>query len=144
MIKTRFFDIQTRGETDVVDVTPHVEEELRTSGMIEGLVTVFVSGSTAGITTLEFEPGLVKDVRAFFEDIAPQGKRYFHEEAWHDGNGHSHVRSAMLKTSLSVPFVEGRLLLGQWQQIVLVDFDNRPRARRVVTQFVGERTKERR
>ena len=138
MIRTSFFDIQTRGDTDVVDITPHVIEELKKSKLGEGLAAVFVSGSTAGITTIEFEPGLVKDVRILFEKIAPKESRYFHEEAWHDGNGHSHLRSALLKTSLTVPFLNRELLLGTWQQIVLIDFDNRPRKRRLVTQFVGE------
>ena len=138
MIKTSFIGIQTRGDTDIVDITSHVANELRNSKLADGVATVFVAGSTAGITTIEFEPGLIKDVRAFFEAIAPQGKRYFHEEAWHDGNGHSHVRSALLKTSLAIPFADGKLLLGTWQQIVLIDFDNRPRARRVVAQFMGE------
>ena len=121
-----------------MDITPRVTEELEKSELDEGLATVFVSGSTAGITTLEFESGLVKDIRDFFERIVPQGQHYFHEEAWHDGNGHSHVRSALLKTSLSVPFARRKLLLGTWQQVVLIDFDNRPRERRLVTQFVGE------
>ncbi|MBI4357875.1 MAG: YjbQ family protein [Candidatus Omnitrophica bacterium] len=130
--------MQTRGDTDVVDITPHVVEALKRSKLEEGLATVFISGSTAGITTIEFEPGLVKDVRTLFEKIAPKESRYCHEEAWHDGNGHSHLRSALLKTSLAVPFLDRQLLLGKWQQIVLIDFDNRPRNRRLVTQFVGE------
>lgn len=138
MIKTSFIDIGTRGNNDIVDITPRVAEELEKSRLDEGLATVFVSGSTAGITTLEFESGLVKDIRDFFERIVPQDQRYFHEEAWHDGNGHSHVRSALLKTSLSIPFAHRKLMLGTWQQIVLIDFDNRPRQRRLVTQFVGE------
>lgn len=121
-----------------MDITPHVVEALKRSKLEEGLATVFISGSTAGITTIEFEPGLVKDVRTLFEKIAPKESRYCHEEAWHDGNGHSHLRSALLKTSLAVPFLDRQLLLGKWQQIVLIDFDNRPRNRRLVTQFVGE------
>jgi len=138
VISTCFFDIQTRGHSDVLDVTDKVTDDLRKSSIREGLATVFVSGSTAGITTIEYEPGLVKDIRACFERLIPQGARYEHEKAWRDGNGHSHVRSALLKTSLTVPFVDRKLLLGTWQQIVLIDFDNRPRKRRVVTQFVGE------
>ena len=138
MIKTSFFDIQTRGDTEILDITPHVQEQLKKSVFEEGMVTVFVPGSTAGITTIEFEPGLIKDVQAFFEKLVPERARYFHEEAWHDGNGHSHVRSAFLKTSLTVPFVKKKLTLGTWQQIVLIDFDNRPRKRRLVAQFIGE------
>ena len=138
MIKTSFFGIQTRGDTDILDITPYVKKELEKSELNEGIATVFVPGSTAGITTIEFESGLVKDVKAFFEEMAPQGKRYFHEEAWHDGNGHSHVRSALLKTSITIPFFKKELLLGTWQQIVLIDFDNRSRQRQLVAQFVGE------
>ncbi len=138
MIKTSFFDIQTRGDTDIVDITPQVVDELKRAALKEGLATIFASGSTTGITTLEFEPGLLKDVRSFFEKIIPEKDRYFHEEAWHDGNGHAHVRSALLKTSLAIPFVDKKLLLGTWQQIVLIDFDNRPRKRRLVAQFSGE------
>ena len=137
MIKTSFFEIQTRGDTDIVDITPHVVEGLEKSLLEEGLATIFVSGSTAGITTIEYEPGLVSDLKAFFERIVPQGAHYIHEEAWHDGNGHSHVRSALLKTSLSIPFVKRKPLLGTWQQIVLIDFDNRPRKRRLVLQIQG-------
>lgn len=137
MIKTSFFEVKTKGNTDILDITPQVAEGLKKSALAEGLATVFVSGSTAGITTVEFESGLLKDLKAFFERIIPQDHEYFHELAWHDGNGHSHVRSALLKTSLSVPFAERKLLLGTWQQIVLIDFDNHPRSRRVVTQFVG-------
>jgi len=138
VIKTSFFDIQTRGDTDIVDITPQVVDELKRAALKEGLATIFASGSTTGITTLEFEPGLLKDVRSFFEKIIPEKDRYFHEEAWHDGNGHAHVRSALLKTSLAIPFVDKKLLLGTWQQIVLIDFDNRPRKRRLVAQFSGE------
>jgi len=138
VVITRFFEKETRGNLDILDVTQAVSDELRTVPMKEGLVTVFVSGSTAGITTIEYEPGLIEDIRSCFERLIPEGMRYAHEEAWHDGNGHSHVRSALLKTSLSVPFLKKKMLLGTWQQIVLVDFDNRPRRRRLVTQFVGE------
>lgn len=138
MISTLFFEIQTRGDSDVIDITDRVSDELKKTSIKEGLATIFVSGSTAGITTIEYEAGLVEDVRACFERLIPQAAGYAHEGAWHDGNGHSHVRSALLKTSLCVPFVNRKLLLGTWQQIVLVDFDNRPRKRRVVTQFVGE------
>ena len=96
------------------------------------------SGSTSGVTTIEYEPGLLKDIPAAFEKIAPQDAHYHHEETWHDGNGHSHVRASLLGCSLTVPFKDGRLLLGTWQQIVLIDFDNRPRKREVVVQLSGE------
>jgi len=138
VIRTSYFDIETQGDSDVLDITNRVSGELEKVGIKEGLATVFVTGSTAGITTIEYEPGLVEDIRSCFERLIPQGIRYHHEDTWHDGNGHSHVRSALLKTSFSVPFVNRKLLLGTWQQIVLIDFDNRPRKRRLVTQFVGE------
>jgi len=106
--------------------------------MQNGHVTIFVSGSTAGITTIEFEPGLLQDIPAAFEKIAPMQKRYHHNDTWGDGNGYAHVRAALLGPSLVVPFSEGELMLGTWQQIVLIDFDNRPRQREVVLQFMGE------
>ena len=102
-----------------------------------GNTLIFVPGSTGGITTLEYEPGLIQDLPAALEKFAPQDGHYHHEDTWHDGNGHSHVRSAVVGCSLTVPFREGQLLLGTWQQIVLVDFDNRPRQRELVVQFTG-------
>jgi len=138
VIRTRFFEIETKGDTDLIDITHQLSCELDRVEIQEGLLTVFVSGSTAGITTIEYEPGLVEDMRTFFERLIPQHIHYSHEDAWHDGNGHSHIRSAFLKTSFSVPFVDKKLLLGTWQQIVLIDFDNRPRRRRLAAQFAGE------
>ena len=138
MIRTTFFEVETAGNSDVLDITKYVKRQLEESSLKEGLITIFVAGSTAGLTTLEYEPGLVKDIKSCFERLIPEKERYYHEDTWHDGNGHSHIRSALLKTSLSVPFANRKLLLGTWQQIVLIDFDNRPRRRKVVTQFVGE------
>jgi len=138
VVKTSNFTVETRGESELDDITSYVENELRKSGLREGLATIFVSGSTAGITTVEFEPGLIKDIKRVFEKLVPEGDRYAHNDTWHDGNGHSHVRSSILKTSLSVPFQDAKLLLGTWQQIVLIDFDNRKRSRKVIAQFIGE------
>jgi secondary thiamine-phosphate synthase enzyme len=135
---TDTISLSTRGDTDIIDITPQVSLLLREHKLTHGQALVFVSGSTAGITTIEYEPGLLKDIPALFEKIAPQNARYHHEETWHDGNGHSHVRAALLGCSLTVPFKDGRLLLGTWQQIVLIDFDNRPRQREVVVQMSGE------
>lgn len=135
---TDTISLSTRGNTDIIDITPQVASLLREHQFSHGQALIFVSGSTAGITTIEYEPGLLKDIPAAFEKIAPQGARYHHEETWHDGNGHSHVRAALLGCSLTVPFKDGRLLLGTWQQIVLIDFDNRPRKREVIAQFSGE------
>jgi secondary thiamine-phosphate synthase enzyme len=131
--------VSTRGESHMLDLTDRVQEVVARHDFREGSALVFVSGSTAGLTTVEYEPGLVEDLPAAFERIAPRGVRYKHEDTWHDGNGHSHVRASLLGPSLTVPFKDGRLLLGTWQQIVLLDFDNRPRQREVVVQLSGER-----
>jgi len=137
-VRTASISIETRGDNDTHDLTLHVRQAVRQSGLGSGTVTVFVPGSTAGVTTIEFEPGVVGDLGDVFDEIAPKHKLYKHEEAWHDGNGHSHVRAALLGPSLTVPFTDGELLLGTWQQIVLVDFDNRTRRRKVHFQIVGE------
>ena len=139
-IATDTLTVSSKGETDIVDLTAKVQDVVKRHGFREGQALVFVSGSTAGLTTLEYEPGLLQDLPAAFERLAPRGLRYAHEDTWHDGNGHSHVRASLLGPSLTVPFREGRLLLGTWQQIVLLDFDNRPRKREVVVQLSGERT----
>lgn len=139
MVKTETIKVKTKGNCDVVNITEQVSEFVAQSDIREGAVTVFNVGSTAGITTTEYEPGLVNyDIKAAFEKIAPEKGRYEHEETWHDDNGHAHVRASLLGPSLSVPVVDGRLMLGTWQQIILVDFDTRPRTRRVICQIVGE------
>src|SRR5215831_16052041 len=138
MIRTIQFEIQTRGHCDVKDVTAALQAELSKSGMSEGQAMVFVAGSTAGVTTVEFEPGLVKDLNEFFQKIIPEGPDYHHHDTWGDDNGSSHVRASLLKPSLTIPFSAGRLLLGTWQQVVLIDFDTRPRTRKVVLQFTGD------
>ena len=139
MVKTRKIKIKTGGNCDIVNITEQVSEVVAESDAREGTVTVFNVGSTAGITTTEYEPGLVNyDIAAAFEKIAPRNAGYEHEETWHDDNGHAHVRAALLGPSLSVPFVGGRLSLGTWQQIILVDFDTRPRTRTVICQIIGE------
>jgi secondary thiamine-phosphate synthase enzyme len=122
-----------------MDITEPVAAAVAGSGLEAGVVTVFHVGSTAGITTTEYEPGLVNhDLKAAFERIAPEDGSYEHENTWQDDNGHAHVRASLLGPSLSVPFVAGRLTLGTWQQIILVDFDTRPRTRTVICQIVGE------
>lgn len=137
-IITDHIPLSTKGFTDIIDVTPDVDAAIKRSGVDSGTVTVFISGSTAGITTIEYEPGLLQDLPEAFEKIAPMNKRYSHDATWGDGNGFSHVRAAMLGCSLSVPFNAGRMLLGTWQQIVVIDFDNRSRQREVVLQIMGE------
>jgi secondary thiamine-phosphate synthase enzyme len=139
MVKTQEIRIKTKGNCDVVNLTETVIEALAGSGIKDGAVTVFNVGSTAGITTTEYEPGLVNfDIAAVFEKIAPENARYEHEQTWHDDNGHSHIRASLLGPSLSVPVVSGRLTLGTWQQIILVDFDTRARTRTVICQIIGE------
>jgi secondary thiamine-phosphate synthase enzyme len=138
MVVTKKIDATTRGDGHTVDITGDVERALSDSGLRSGVVTLFVVGSTAGLTTIEFEEGAVADFARLFENLAPSDGPYQHELRWHDDNGHSHVRAALLGPSLSVPFVAGNLALGTWQQIVLVDFDTRPRRREVVAQIMGE------
>lgn len=130
--------VKTHGFSDVHDLTEKVRETLANSKLTNGVVTIFVPGSTAGITTIEFEPGAVEDLKRAIERIAPHGIHYDHDARWDDGNGFAHVRAALLGPSLSIPFVNRELRLGTWQQIILVDFDNRPRVREVFLQFVGE------
>jgi secondary thiamine-phosphate synthase enzyme len=129
--------LDTRGNGEVLDITGDVRSAVKDSGLHEGTATVFVTGSTAGITTIEFEPGLVSDLAAAFERLYPRDAEYRHHERWGDDNGHSHVRASMLGPSLAVPFVDAELTLGTWQQIVIVDFDTRPRTREYVIQLLG-------
>ena len=131
--------VKTRGDSDIHDLTDEVQAIVTKHGFREGQALVFVAGSTAGLTTIEFEDGLLRDLPAAFERLAPRDMLYHHEEAYHDGNGHSHVRASLLGPSVTIPFTEGKLLTGTWQQIVLVDVDNRPRRRDVVVQLSGER-----
>ena len=139
MVKTEQIQVGTQGNNHVVNITDEVARAVAGCGVTNGVVTVFNVGSTAGITTTEFEPGLANhDIEAAFERIAPADGRYEHEETWHDDNGHSHIRASLLGPSLAVPLVDGRLTLGTWQQIILVDFDTRARRRTVVCQIVGE------
>jgi secondary thiamine-phosphate synthase enzyme len=137
-IRTARLSIKTRGNGHILDLTGEVSEAVRGSGIAEGIATVFVTGSTAGLTTLEFEPGLVHDLQAAFERLYPRGMEYRHHERWGDDNGHSHVRASMLGPSLTVPVSGGKLALGTWQQIVLVDFDTRGRDREYLVHTLGE------
>lgn len=137
-VRTFRREVETRGEGDVKDLTGEIATCIDESGIRSGTASVFVPGSTGGITTIEYEPGVVRDLRECFDRLAPRDIRYAHEEAWHDGNGHSHVRAGLLGPSLVVPVEDGRPALGTWQQIVLVDFDNRPRRRAWVVTVMGE------
>jgi secondary thiamine-phosphate synthase enzyme len=139
MVVTKKIQVSTEGDGQILDITQQAEKAVAESGVSAGTATLFVVGSTAGITTTEYEPGLVNhDIKAVFEKIAPQNARYEHEETWHDDNGHSHVRASLLGPSLGVPIVDGKLTLGRWQQIVLIDFDTSHRSRQVICQIIGE------
>ncbi|MBI1874137.1 MAG: YjbQ family protein [Acidobacteria bacterium] len=138
MVKTFTRQLNTRGQGDALDLTSEVAAIVSQSGLSAGLVTVFVTGSTAGLTTAEFEPGVVHDFDAMFERLAPRHADYRHHLRWGDDNGSSHVRAALLGPSLSVPFHDRELSLGTWQQIVLVEFDTHPRTREIVIQVMGE------
>jgi len=138
MVITKKISLQTRGECDIVDITPQVEQQIAETEINSGMVTVFVAGSTAGITTIEYESGVLADLQSMWERIVPRDIPYQHDRRWGDGNGFSHVRASLLGASLVVPFNSQRLLLGTWQQLVLVDFDNRPRQRQIVLQIMGE------
>ena len=129
---------KTQGYCDIIDITAKVQEQLEREKIRRGLATLFVSGSTASLTTIEYEPGILKDLKELLEKLTPSDRKYHHDDRWGDDNGFSHLRASLLGPSLQVPIEEGRLLLGTWQQIVLLDFDNRPRTREIVVQIMGE------
>jgi len=136
-IKTLKLNIETKGFTEIIDVTDRINKLIHESGISEGNALIFVPGATAGITTIEYEPGLLSDYPEVMEKIAPASGKYHHDETWHDGNGYAHIRSAIQGTSLTIPFLDKKLLLGTWQQIILVDYDNRPRNRNLIIQLTG-------
>lgn len=138
MIVSSTISVQSKGFTDVLDITDAVRQAVSLSGVRDGSVTVFVRGSTAGVSTIEYEPGLIADLQQAFERIVPSNVTYQHDRRWGDGNGFSHIRATLMGPSLSVPIVGGSMALGTWQQIVVVDFDNRPRRRDVLVQVTGE------
>lgn len=137
-VKTGTVILNTQGNTDVFDITRELERLVFESGLSTGILTVFCPSSTSGLTTIEFEPGAVADLKRLFEELVPTGRDYAHETAWHDGNGHSHMRASLMGPSLTIPFVNKTLTLGTWQQVVYMDFDVRPRHRELVVQMVGE------
>jgi secondary thiamine-phosphate synthase enzyme len=137
-IVTTEISVSTNGNSDLVDITGDVQESLSNSGVKEGNVLLFVIGSTAALTTIEYEPGLKKDYPELFDKLIPVQQRYHHDDTWQDGNGHAHLRASLQGPSLQIPFLQGSLLLGTWQQIILVDFDNRPRNRKIVLQITGK------
>jgi secondary thiamine-phosphate synthase enzyme len=137
-VQTKKLNLQTSGDADVLDITRLVTQRVQETGLSGGIVTIFCPSATSGLTTLEYESGCVSDLRRLFDEIADPGRHYAHNARWGDGNGHSHVRAALLGPSLTIPFVEGRLTLGTWQQVIYVDFDNRRRQRELVLQIIGE------
>ena len=138
MIVTKKVGIRTRGECDLIDITEEVRREVSGAGVNSGTVTVFISGSTAGVTTIEYESGALSDLQAMWERLVPRNITYQHDRRWGDGNGYAHVRASLLGPSLVVPFTDRTLHLGTWQQIIVADFDNRPCSREVVLQIAGE------
>ena len=138
MVRTERLRLRTRGHADIHDLTPDLQHVLQESGLSEGLLTVFTPSSTSAITTIEYEPGALDDLRRALDRLAPPDDDYRHNEAWGDGNGHAHVRAALLKPSLTIPVQAGQLQLGTWQQVVFIDFDIRPRSRALVVQLLGE------
>jgi secondary thiamine-phosphate synthase enzyme len=137
-VVTKDIALQSKGNCDIINITSQVAKNVEESGINSGIVTLFIVGSTAGITTIEYEPNLVSDFKNMWDRLIPQNIPYEHNKTWGDGNGHSHVRASVLGASLIIPFVNKRLTLGTWQQIVFVDFDNRPRSRKIAIQILGE------
>ncbi|MBE0431715.1 MAG: YjbQ family protein, partial [Dehalococcoidia bacterium] len=135
---TEDITLESKGDCHIIDITSQVAGHVQRSGVDSGIVTLFVVGSTAGITTIEYEPNLLADFSSMWDRLMPRNIPYEHDRTWGDGNGHSHVRASALGPSLVVPFMNRKLTLGTWQQIILVDFDNRPRTRRVAVQILGE------
>lgn len=136
-LETFSFSINSKGNCDLIDITDKVQKIISENNFLEGSALVFVPGSTAGITTVEYEPGLLKDYPEFWDKIIPQNKNYHHDNTWHDGNGHSHIRASLQGASFTVPFKDKSLILGTWQQIIFVDFDNRSRTRKIIVQLTG-------
>lgn len=136
-VDTFSFSIKSKGNCDIIDITSKVQEVVFQNNYKEGSALIFVPGSTAGITTIEYEPGLLKDYPDFFDKIIPPNKNYHHDNTWHDGNGHSHIRASLQGASFTVPFKDKSLILGTWQQIIFVDFDNRSRNRQIIVQLTG-------
>lgn len=138
MVKTEHIRFDTQGDGDIIDLTGQIASKVQGSGVKSGIVTIFTPSATSALTTIEYEPGLLQDLPAFFQKIIPSGVSYKHDDTWHDGNGYAHLRAALVGPDITVPFINGRLQLGTWQQIVFLDFDNRARSRKVIVQIIGE------
>ncbi|MEA3297358.1 MAG: secondary thiamine-phosphate synthase enzyme YjbQ [candidate division Zixibacteria bacterium] len=138
MVNTTEIKLKTSGPGDIIDITSRLQDAVVKSNLSSGVATVFVPGSTGGITTIEYEPGLLKDLPEFLEKLIPSNRSYAHDETWHDGNGFSHLRAALIGPDITVPFIDSKLTLGTWQQVVFLEFDNRPRSRTIIVQIIGE------
>ena len=138
MIELYYIEIDTRGRNEMVDITGNLRQLVEESGVTDGSVLVFVPGATGALSTIEYEPGLVRDFPEFMESIIPEKKYYHHNETWGDGNGHSHLRATLVGPSLTVPFADKTLILGTWQQVIFLEFDNKPHHRRIAVQVSGE------
>lgn len=137
MIIQKKLEISTKGFNDIIDITPSLRDYVKESGLKDGHLIIFVPGATGGITTIEYEPGLLRDFPEFMDKLAPMNGDYHHDNTWHDGNGYAHLRASLIGPSITIPFENGQLVLGTWQQVIFLDFDNRPRTRRLHIQING-------
>jgi secondary thiamine-phosphate synthase enzyme len=138
MVKLSYIELSTNGENEIINLTLEIQKIVAAANVSDGQVLIFVPGSTGALSTIEYEPGLVRDLPQLLEKLIPRERAYHHDQTWHDGNGHSHLRATLIGPSLTVPFAKQRLILGTWQQIVYLEFDNKPRQRRIVVQLLGE------
>jgi secondary thiamine-phosphate synthase enzyme len=138
MIKTEEIRFNSKGNCHIIDVTPRIRENIKSSGINSGIITIFTPSATSGLTTIEYEPGLLQDLPEFFEKVLPSNVPYQHDLTWHDGNGHAHLRAALIGPDITIPFTDSQLHLGTWQQVVFLDFDNRKRERRLIFKIIGE------
>ena len=138
MVELNYIDFETKGRNEMVDITSNLRQLITMSDITNGSALVFVPGATGALSTIEYEPGLVKDFPNLMEKLIPEKEYYFHNETWHDGNGHSHLRATLLGPSLTIPFADKKLILGTWQQVIFLEFDNKPHRRRLVVQIIGE------
>ena len=137
-VVAKYISLKTKGNSQIIDITSSIQEKFEETGLSDGIATIFVQGSTGAVTTLEYEPGLIKDMNGLFERLAPSGAGYAHDATWGDANGHSHLRASTIGPCLIVPFVDGSLTLGTWQQVIFIEFDTRPRSREILIQFMGK------
>ena len=138
MIQLNYIEFETKGRNEVVDITDNIRQIVDRSGINDGSALIFVPGATGGLSTIEYEPGLIKDFPQLMEKLIPEKEYYFHNETWHDGNGHSHLKATLIGPSLTIPYENKRLILGTWQQVVFLEFDNKPHHRRIAVQLIGE------